>query len=94
VRKLKIVAVEEVEVNGSWGVEGVSGWTAHEGFDFLEVLQQVQRRTGGRDLDGGIEEVGGIRRTIERGGFVDLGAQEWPGPVMDWTEVFACSAKI
>lgn len=61
------------------------------GFDFdaLKIGEEVEGRGLGGEFDGGVEKGQGAWRAVHGGGFVDFGAKEGAGTVVEGEEVSA-----
>ena len=59
------------------------------GFDFdaEEIGEKIERGCGGGEFDGRVEEGLGAMRAIDGGGFVDFGAEERAGSIVEVEEV-------
>ena len=58
------------------------------GFDFdaKEIGEKIERGCGGGEFDGRVEEGLGAMRAIDGGGFVDFGAEERAGSIVEGEE--------
>jgi hypothetical protein len=52
--KMQIVVVKDIEIDGAWRVEGMILGSSKELLDALQSREQVKRRKGAGDFDGGI----------------------------------------
>ena len=56
-------------------------------FDALEIGEEIEGRGAGGEFDGSVEERERAWRAVDGGGFVDFGAEEWAGAVVEGEEV-------
>ena len=68
----QLAAVEDVEVEGAWGVLFALGGASACLFERGEALEEVMRGQRRVDFDDGVEERGGAGRAVDWGGLVDL----------------------
>jgi hypothetical protein len=52
--KMQVVVVKDIEVDGAWRVEGMILGSSKELLDALQSREQVKRRKGAGDFDGGV----------------------------------------
>ena len=61
-------------------------WSSGIGFDELETGEQIEGRGLGGEFDDRVEEVRGGIRAVHGGGFVDFGAKERAGSIVEGKE--------
>jgi len=86
VRQAQIPAIEKIQIEGARSVELVLWRSSQFDFDVLESGEEIERRDPGGEFDGGVKESRGTVRAIHGDGFVDFGAEERAGPIVEGEE--------
>jgi hypothetical protein len=81
--EMQVVVVKDIEIDCAWRVECMILGSSKDLLDALQRGEQVKRRKGAGDFDGGIEEQRRTGRAIHWIGLKDAGAQERPTILME-----------
>jgi hypothetical protein len=92
--ELKVVVIQDVQVDAAGGVEPMPGRTAETLLEELQLGEKVQGRDRAGDLDGGIPEQRGARGALEGLALIDAGAEEGPPILVEFAKVVSGGAEI
>lgn len=82
----RIVEIKEIQIEGARAMQRMQWAPARFDFDRLKLNEEIERRGIGGKFDGSIQEGLGAWRAIHGGGFVNFGAEERAGFIVEGKE--------